>query len=816
MLSYALRSLRLHPLFSSAVILTLVLGIGANTAIFSLVYAALLRPLPFPDSQRLAFVSSSKLQDGVFTAGLSYREQQEWAPQLSRVFDSSATIAGNREGTWTAAGQDLHLHSRNASASFFSLLGIRPLAGRLFTSVDTAAGHGAVAVLSYDLWQRLYAGDFKAIGQPLRKRDGDYPAYTVIGILPPSFEFDEPTDLWTPQQPLSTFEASTRVYRPFRLIGRLAPGVSLTQAQAVLDGLAAHQALAFPASNKGWGLHIVPLVDRLRANGRVALLLLWAAVACLLLIACANAANLLLARAGARRHEIAIRLAIGASRARVIAQLLTESAVLAAIGGALGWMVAAWSLRALRYSYLLPPSVLQDITRMHANALDPAVLAFTLLASVVAVLLFGLAPARSATMQADLSSRAPRASRASHFLVTAEVALVVVLTVGAGLLIRSLLKLSAVDPGFQTANRLTFDIELPRLPQSAQISPADNRRLPLQTQWLEELEQRLQSIPGVRSAGISNAFPLTQEPGGWGVQVGGRQLPPSTSMAFVTPGYFDAVGAPLLEGANFSPSTYALPGSKALIVNRTLANLLFPGESAVGRHVDAPRCGIDISRETRPSDCVIVGIAQDTRFSLDAPAPPTFYYSLHQDAGDRVTYVVRAQHDVASLIPQVRAAVSGMPPYNAARPYFFHLQLAGELLTQSTATPRFRGGIGALFATIALLLAAIGIYGVQAHAVTRRTREIGIRMAVGANPASVFLLFLRESAAWTILGIVIGLAAGTILTRFLAALLFGITRWDPVTFLLSPLLILAVALLATALPARQAMSVDPVESLRAE
>jgi putative ABC transport system permease protein len=825
---YGSRSLRANLGFSAIAVLTLALGIGANSAIFSLVYAAILRPLPFPQVARLAYVSTGKAPGGPFNSGASGPELEEWKPQLGRIFEEFATISGTHDTTWTAASESAHLRQRDVSDNFFRLLGVHPFAGRAFTPEDCTAGHGGVVLISYALWQRQLAGDLAALGRPMQQKGGAYPSYTIIGILPPGFEFDEATDVWKPQQPLSSFVMGLRTTHFFRVIGRIARGISWGQAVAAMDTLAAQQALAHAESNRGRGINLVPLTTHFQAKGHLALLLLWVAVGCLLLIACANTANLLLARSGVRESEIAVRLALGASRGRLMAQLLTESSLLALLGGGSGWIAAVWTLRLLRFwgSFLLPPSTLEDILRMRADALDPAVAAFTVLASVAAVLTFGLAPARRSArldlnraLQGASGNRNIRQQGISQALVTVEVAVVMVLVMSAGLLVRSFVKLTSVDLGFRAGNRLTFDIELPQLPASAAesspMTPAATRqRGQQQTLWLEELERRLQSIMGVQVAGMSNGFPLTGEEGGWGVRIDGRQLPESTTMAHVSAGYFDALGAPVVEGSNFSARGSA--GSKELIVNQTLARLLFPEGSAIGKHVNAPRCKIVSFAFLPSSDCVVIGVAQDIRFNLDSPPPPTFYYSLHDDAGDRVTYVARVAGDPGGLIPKVRTIVANMPPVNSGKAFLFHLQTVNELRAQSVAEPRFRSWLVSLFAGLALLLAAVGIYGVQGYAVSRRTREIGIRMALGAKPAAVFAMILGDATGWTLLGIAIGVGAGLALTRLISGLLFGVSRWDPVTLVLSPLVLLVVALAAAYLPARRAMRVDPMAALRFE
>jgi putative ABC transport system permease protein len=414
----------------------------------------------------------------------------------------------------------------------------------------------------------------------------------------------------------------------------------------------------------------------------------------------------------------------------------------------------------------------------------------------------------------------------SQMLVTAEAALVMVLVMSAGLLIRSFVKLTSVDPGFRAANRLTFDVELPRQLDSAvasrPVTQAElQQRWRRQALWFDELARRLRVLPGIQAVGASDAFPLTGgAEGGWGAVIDGKQMPASTSMAAVIPGYFDAMGIPVVEGTDFSPATDSIPGSKAVILNRTMARLLFPGGDAAGKHIDAPRCQLVTSLVAagvvKPSDCLIVGIVPDTRFSLDSPAPPEFYYSLYQDLPDRITFVLRANHDAGELVPMVRAAVANMPPADFGKAYAFNLQTMDQLVAQSVSTPRFRSWLISLFAGLALLLAAVGIYGVQAYAVSRRTREIGIRMALGARPAALFAMILGEAAGWTLLGVGIGLGAGLAIARAISGFLFEVGPWDAVTLAVSPLVLLAVALAAAYLPARRAMRVDPLVALRWE
>jgi predicted permease len=466
------------------------------------------------------------------------------------------------------------------------------------------------------------------------------------------------------------------------------------------------------------------------------------------------------------------------------------------------------------------------VIRWNADPLEPRVIGFTLLASGISVLAFGLTPALRA-IEFELNhaiqgsgNRNTRRLGVPRFLVVAQIAIAMVLAMSSGLLIRSFMRLTAIDPGFRAENRITFDVELPGLLESTALShrtPTENRQRSLrQALWFAELTRRLESVPGIEAVGASNAFPLTEEEGGWGVEINGKRLPPSTSMAHVSSGYFRAMAAPILAGATFSVATDSIAGSKALIVNQTMARLLFPGGAAVGRHVNAPRCKIDISTDSSPTDCVIVGIAKDTRFSLGSPPPPTFFYSLSQDIGDRITYVVKFNGKSALLMAAIRGEILNMPPINSRRAYVFHLQTVSELMAQSVAMPRFRSWLVGLFAFVAIVLATTCIYSMQAYAVSQRMREIGIRIALGARPTAVFSMILRDAARWAFVGVGVGLAASAAVARLMAAFLFGVSGWDAETIALSSLALLGAALVSSYFPARRAMCVDPMVALRSE
>ncbi|HVB39860.1 MAG TPA: ADOP family duplicated permease, partial [Terriglobales bacterium] len=791
------------------------------------------RPLPFPQPGRLAWIATGPRAAGVFNRGVSGAELEDWRPQLDRLFQARATVAGESGGdlaTWRVAGVGVHLATREVSTGFFTVLGAHALLGRLFQpgdkAGDAAPGSGTGVVLGYDCWRREFGGDPGVIGRAMSEEDGAYPSYTVMGVLPPEFQFGAATCVWMPQPPFSAYLAGARAFRPFRVVGRLRAGVSLAQAQAAMDTIAEREASAYPQSNRGWGVRVVRLRDHVLPGGQRGLWLLWAAAACLLLIACANVATLLLARAASRQGEIAIRLALGASRRRLMAQLLAESAWLAGLGGGLGLLAGVAGLRLLRYrgSFLLPPSLLGVLLRWRPNEINAAVFGFSLLAMIVAVLLCGLAPALRATrlggsalnhtLQGASGGSVTGRRRLPQFLMAVEVAMVVVLLASAGLLIHSFVRLAGVDPGFETGNRLSFAIELPEPPGTITL-PAE-----AWAHWYTVLEARLRALPGVLAAGASTDLPLSVDAGGgWGGRVvAGQVLPAGSSVVSVSAGYFDAMGTPLLAGRGFNPITSRTPSAKAIILNLAMARLLFPGPdssaAAVGKRLNAPRCGIRLGGAD--GACIVVGVAGDQRFSLGASAPPTFYFSMGDDVPDQATFVVRVQSDPAAILPRIRTVVANMPSPGFGKPYLLDLETMAQMRAQSVAAPRFYGWLVGMFSLLALALAAVGIYGVESYAMSRRTHEIGVRMALGASPGAVCAMVVGDAARWMVLGAAAGLALYLAMARWLSSFLFGVHPWDPATLVAAPVLLLAVAGFASYLPARRAVRIDPVEALRSE
>ncbi len=814
---FGLRQLRTNPTSSLAVMLTLALGIGAISALFSFVYAAVLRPLPFADPGQLVWVSSANVAKAGETRGFSGIELREWRPRFEGIFNQFATFSGDAEGTWRKGEQGMHLVTRTVSGNFFSLLGAHPWAGRLLAPDDAQAGHGSVVVLGYDFWQRQFGGDPGILGQQMSERGGDYPAYTIVGILPPQFVWEGVTDVWMPQQPQTSYLANMREHRPFQIVGRLQPGVGLAGAQAAMETLTRQEVPSRSAGNNRWQIRLEFVRDHLRAGGQRGLFLLWAAAGCLLLIACVNVAHVLLARANARQTEMAMRLALGASRKRLFAQLLTEGGLLALGGAIAGWMWASTlvGLLARRGSLFLPPVLLRSVVGLHAAPMQPAVLIFTTLAAVLSVLMFGLIPALRGSRAAPNPAEHKR--RLGGALVVAEVAMTTILVVCAGLLIRSFTQLMAVKPGFASANRLTFSLELPRSPMNAMLKGGVRLEYQRKAAWFVELENRLHALPGVLAVGAADDLPILDEAGGWGgYQVNGQNLPDDTTLALASPGYFAAMGAPMLAGSGFDAARDAAQTGKSIILNRTMADLLYPHQNPVGLRITAPRCGMNLSSATSSSDCVIVGVVGDMRYRLGATAPPTFYYSIDQDAPDHLNFVILADSDPRALIPMTRTTVRNMPTPDFGQPYLFNLQTLTDVVADSLAAPRFQSWLVGLFAGLALLLAAVGIYGVESYAVSRRTHEFGVRIAVGAHPAQVYGLVASGAAGKTLLGIAIGLAAGQAAGHLVAHLLYGVRVWDPLTLLAAPAVLLVVALAASALPACRAAMVDPIVALRYE
>jgi putative ABC transport system permease protein len=799
-IQYGLRQLIKNPGFTFVAAFTLALGIGANTAIFSVVNAVLLRPLPYPHSEQLVRVFGSQPQ--LALAPSSPANFLEWKEE-NQVFERIGTYVGQGFNLLGGDKPERVIGAR-ISADLLQLLGVQPAVGRLFTNDEDQEGRGQVVILSHDFWRSRFGGDPNTIRQTITLNGRPY---TVIGVMPTGFAFPSTrTQVWVPIA-FNGAERKTRDTNFIDVIARLKPGVSIEQARANMNAVARSQTERYPKTNTGVGVKVVSLQEHTVGNVRPMLLVLLGAVAFVLLIACANVANLFLARAADRQREMAIRGALGASRSRVVRLLLTESVLLAVVGGAVGLLLAIWSLDLL---VSLKPANLPRLAEISVNR---TVFLFTLAVSVVTGLLFGLVPALQVSKM-DLneglkeSSRggtdSPRRHRVRALLVVSEVALSLVLLVGAGLMIRSFSRLLAVDPGFKADHVLTAFVSLP---------PSKYPKHEEQTAFFDRLLERLHTVPGVSAAGLVTDIPLY---GGssTGFDVEGR--PPAapgqqamTDYRLINSDYFEAMGMKLVKGRAFSRSdTETAPG--VVIINETMAARFFPGEDPVGKR-------LNLSGEPRDLR-EIVGVVGDVRnYGVDAEVKPEVYVPFLQSAPEylsgvvsAMTIVVRSAIEPAALGPALREQVQALDkdqPVSEIRTMEWYL-------ADSMAQRRFNMFLLGAFAGLALVLAAVGIYGVIAYTITQRTHEMGIRIALGAKGGDILRLVFGNAMATTLIGIVIGLGAAFALTRLLRSLLYQVSPTDPVVFAAIPLVLLSVAVIATYLPARRAMKVNPISALR--
>jgi predicted permease len=802
---YAARMLRKSPGFTAVAVLTLALGIGANTAIFSVVYAVLLRPLPYANPGQLVLVFQSKPQDQVPFTGLSYVNFAECRAQ-SRAF---AEMAANQahELTLTGVGQPSHLSTMVVTPEIFSLLQAQPLLGRTFLPEDGKRGAAAVVILSENLWRSQFGADPNLVGRSISL---DKRLFTVVGIMPASFQsllLTAHEDIWIPlaQDPLFGPWMSRFGGHWLRVIGRLKPGASLVLAQTEMNAMSAALAQEDPADNAGWQIRVEPLQQEVVGKSKPALLVLLGAVGLVLLIACVNIANLLLSRASSRAREIALRIALGAGRTRIIRQLLTESAVLGLLGGIAGIVLAYWGVHVL--GSLLPA----DLPRAQTIRVDGWVLGFALLLSIVASFIFGLTPsffAADSSLQTGLKESAGRSGEAGgyrrvrSFLAVAEIALAMVLLVAAGLLLRSFTMLTSVNPGFSAEHVVKADISLPQFQYST----------PQQwTAFSKALLERIQAQPGLKDVAMVVPLPLDEGNVNLGFEiVGNPPLPPGAAItadySSVSPDYFRVMQIPLLRGRVFNDHD-APSAPRVAVISETLARRFFPNQDVLGKQLifGFPPDG-SAARE-------IVGIVGDVRdTSLSEMPGPMMYVPFAQAPFWGGQVVVRSNLSSSSVAASIRKATheidKDLPVTDIAT--------LPETLDASVAQPRFRTLLIGLFGLIALLLAAVGIFGVISYSVSRRTHEIGIRVALGATPANVLRLVLGESAKLVLLGLAWGIPAALGLTRFLASLLFEVHPADPLTFIGVAILLTLVALIACYVPARRAMRVDPMVALRYE
>ena len=804
-LRFGARMLAKQPGFTLIATLTLALGIGVNTAIFSVVDAVLLRPLPFREAERLMMLGTVDSRKGDGLSSVSYPNFVDLRAQ-SGSFERLAAFR-DRNFTLTGSDEPARLKGVVASADLLALLGVSPSLGRSFRTEEDNAG-ASVVILSHGLWRRRFNSDPQVIGRNITLDDR---SLTVVGVAPAGFQFPiaaEPVDLWTTIAHDATGNDPMTAQRGLAylsVIGRLKPGVSGAQAQAEMDGIARSLERQYPDDNAHHGARLVPALEQIVGDVRRPLLIIFGAVGCVLLIACANVANLLLARATARRREIALRAALGASRGRVIRQLLTESVLLALAGSACGWLLA-WSCMESLLS-ICP----ENIPRLQDIRLDGRVFGFTLLVSLLTGVIFGLAPALQAAKteltetlkEGGHSGEGPRGARLRGALLIAEVAIALILMVGAGLLLNSFWRLLKVNPGFDPRQTLTFRLSLPDSKYSD----------PQAVAFFERLQARLQDLPGARSASVTFGLPFGNSGIATGLDIEGRPVAPGDrpqiDCQIVLPDYFRTLGIRLIKGRDFN----ARDGQNArpvAIINETLARRFFPNEDPIGKRIRP-----DIA--AGPGDVPIreiIGVVSDVRYrSLTADVPSEVYMPYPQLAVTTGMWVaLRTDADPRSLIGAARTEVKAL---DRELPVF-EVKTLDEYVSGAVGRPRFNALLLLLFAGVALLLTAVGIYGVISYSVTQRTREIGIRMALGAPSHDMLKLVVKQGMTLTLIGVGAGLGGALALTRLLKTLLFGVSAADPLTFSVIALLITIVAFVACWIPARRATKVDPLVALRQE
>ena len=806
---YGIRSLIKRPGFTAVAVVTLALGIGANTAIFSVVNATLLRPLPFKDPDRLVMIWG-------------------YLPQMAQQGDKFPSSAGNylgllkdtksyeqlsafRQWTWqlTHGGEPEQLRGIRVSANFFEAVGAGPLLGQTFTPQQDEEGAAPVAVISYRLWQREFGGDQKVLGRSLTL---DGRTVTVVGVMPdgfdfpgganmiPGLQFATRNDIWMPLA-MTADERKNQGSLNLALLGRLKPGVTVSQAEYETRTVQS----TLPLATVRYTVNLVPLQKQMVGSIKPLLLVLLATVAIVLLIACANVGNLLLARASSRRKEIAVRSALGAARWRIVRQLLTESLLLSLSGGLLGFLLAIWG------TPLLVSFIPEKVPRIHEVNVDLRVLGFAFLVSVVTGIVFGLAPALQASrvnLNESLkeSSRGVtgslRQNRLRGFLIVSEVSLAMVLMIGAALLTKSFVRLLDVKPGFDPAQTLTMEISLPTAPPSKY---ADEQR---QVGFFQQLLAQLNQTPGVISAGAVLSLPLTGAAESTNLFIDGRPRPPAGQVpdadyTIVTPGYFKAQGIPMLNGRAFNDQDNK-DASGVIIVNEELARRHWPNEEPIGKR-------LTVGFEKTPRE--IVGLVANVKQrALTARARPTMYLPQLQRPTGGMTIVIRTSGDPISLASIMRSQVHQLDPTIPVT----NVKTMDEVFSASVEQQRLQMLLVMLFGGLAVVLAAIGIYGVMAYTVTQRKHEIAVRMALGAKRTQVWQLILKDGLVLASLGVAIGLGAAFGLTRLMSSLLFEVKPTDVQTFATVSTLLMLVAIVACIVPARRATKVDPLMALRYE
>ncbi len=800
---YALRRLRLTPGFTTIAILTLALGIGANSAIFTVINAVLLRALPFRDPGKLVLLSESIPQFPILS--VSYLNYVDWRSQSQSFTEVSAVR--NFSMTVTGTGDPERLPAQMANANLFHLLGVEPLRGRTFSADEDKAGAAGVALISNGLWQRRFGGAENVLGQPLTL---DNKPFTIIGVLPAGFQLlQQSPDVMLALEPWAKTLPDDRSWHPgIQPIARLKPGVSLEQARAEMATIGKRLEQQYPEFDTNVLTLVNPMQAQLVQNIRPALLMILGAVGFVLLIACTNVANLLLARATARQREIAVRAALGASRWRVIRLVLTESLTLSVVGAGLGLFLANIAVPSLMR---LGKSSLPPVGDVHV---DTTVLAFTTVLAVLAGFLFGLAPAlhmagldlRSALNQSDRGQAGAGIQKLRGALVVSEVALAMFLLVGAGTLIRTFDRLSRVTPGFSVDHILIADLP---------VSPAAHAAAPERMAFFDRLIARAASLPGVRSAGAASFLPVSGSGAVIHFNIEGR--PPKSAHEYtmtnyrtVTPGYRETIGIPLLSG-RWITSADGENTPFVVVINQTMAKTYFPNQSPMGKRL---QLGAIPDKDTPWME--VVGVVGDIKQNLATEAPTEMYVPVVQ--GNKIlpvfgmSMVLRTSNEPRSQISSLNAAVHAIDPNQP----LINIRTMEENVATSVSQPRFRTLLLAILAGLALLIAAVGIYGVMSFAVAQRTREIGTRMALGSTPGEVFRLVIGNGLKLTLMGMIVGLIAGAVVSHYLSSVLFKMGSVDPLSMAAVTALLVVVALIACYIPARRATRVNPLVALRYE
>ncbi len=816
---FSFRMLWKNPTVSVVAIITLALGIGANTAIFSVVNSVLLRPLPYPEPNRLATIYGNFSSQNLSRIPTSVPEFMDYREQAKSFEHLAAYASFNANLDATDGVEAERIEGLIATHELFDTLGIRPQMGRAFTPEEDTPGRDNVVVLGYGLWQRRFGGNANAVGQSVMI-NGQKMA--IIGVMPRGFNFPQEAELWvpfgfTPQQ----LEQTQRGSRYLNVIGRFKPGVSLSQAQAGMDAVAKNFEQQYAKNygtqqGGGWAISVVPLLDVYVGDIRPALFVLLGAVGFVLLIACANVTNLLLARSTARQKEIAIRTALGAGRRRMVQQLLTESVLLALIGGVAGLLIAVWGIDLLTK---LTPA---NLSRMGEVRIDGRVLGFTFVVSLLTGVVFGLAPALQAsqvnpneTLKEGRRSGAGASGKRQRLrsaLIVAEVALALVLLIGAGLMIKSFGRLLSVDPGFDANNVLTMRVPLPALPGTPYAEA------PQRAAFYRQTLSRVAALPGVESASAISLLPLaaTSSSGTTTAEnsaVGPNDISVEADWRWVTPDYFKTLGLTLVKGRFLAESDTA-ETERVAVVDESFARRFYPNEDVIGKRVK--RGGFSSQNPWM----TVVGVVRHVKNRrLDTDTHVQIYFPYYQETvaasmPASMSLVVKAKPgtDPASLSASVRRAVQETDKNQPV----FNIRTMRQIVDESVAQQRLLMLLLGVFALLAVVLAVVGLYGVMSYVVQMRTHEIGLRMALGAQRRDVLRMVIGQGMILTIVGIAIGLIAAFALTRVMVSLLYGVSATDPVTFVLVPALLAFVALAANYIPARRATKVDPMTALRYE